>query len=177
MLVFDHVFWERERDLFGYLNQSTTADSLCQDDYNKDRGRCYFFWNCVKTSGVPMLVGLMAGSAALSAEASSDQFLVKEATEKLATMFQLSDPPQPVEAVITRWASDPFSRGTYSHPGSEARPGDYEKIAQRVGNLFFAGEATSVSYPATVHGAYLSGVRAAAELMEAMVGPERPLTL
>ena len=30
--------------------------------------------------------------------------------------------------------------------------------------LYFAGEATSREYPATVHGAYLSGVAAAAEI-------------
>ena len=32
------------------------------------------------------------------------------------------------------------------------------------GRLHFAGEATSVAYPATVHGAYLSGIRAADEV-------------
>jgi len=35
-------------------------------------------------------------------------------------------------------------------------------LAQPVGkSLHFAGEATSVNYPATVHGAWLSGVREA----------------
>ncbi|KAI9710233.1 MAG: hypothetical protein M1828_002196 [Chrysothrix sp. TS-e1954] len=173
VLVFDHVFWNRDRDIFGYLNQSNPPNSTRQQDYVEDRGRCYFFWNCVKTSGVPMLIGLMAGDAADAAERSTDASLIEEATEKLARMFQLSEPPQPVEAIVTRWLSDEFSRGTYSHPGTVAKPGDYEKIAQKTGNLYFAGEATSVSYPATVHGAFLSGIRAAAELMESMVGPER----
>ena len=31
--------------------------------------------------------------------------------------------------------------------------------------VFFAGEATSQFFPATVHGAFLSGVRAAYEIM------------
>jgi len=35
------------------------------------------------------------------------------------------------------------------------------------GNCFFAGEATHRQYPATVHGAYLSGVRAAQEVIAA----------
>lgn len=35
-------------------------------------------------------------------------------------------------------------------------------LAQPVGNsLHFAGEATSLKYPATVHGAWLSGIREA----------------
>jgi lysine-specific histone demethylase 1 len=31
--------------------------------------------------------------------------------------------------------------------------------------IYFAGEATNRKYPATVHGAYLSGVRAGTELV------------
>ena len=40
------------------------------------------------------------------------------------------------------------------------------RLARAVnGRLYFAGEATSWRYPATVHGAYLSGVRVADEIM------------
>lgn len=46
-------------------------------------------------------------------------------------------------------------------------------MAQSVGNLHFAGEATCGTHPATVHGAFLSGLRVAAEVMEAMAGPIR----
>ena len=42
-----------------------------------------------------------------------------------------------------------------------------DHLAQPVdGRLFFAGEATNRQYFGTVHGAYLSGVRAAKELLE-----------
>ena len=37
---------------------------------------------------------------------------------------------------------------------------DYDIIAEQVGGrLFFAGEATSSKYPATMHGAFESGLR------------------
>jgi monoamine oxidase len=39
-----------------------------------------------------------------------------------------------------------------------------------VGRLFFAGEATSREHAATVHGAYLSGLRAAAEALASEYG-------
>ena len=44
-------------------------------------------------------------------------------------------------------------------------------MAKSIGNLHFAGEATCGTHPATVHGAYLSGIRAASEIAESVAGP------
>jgi lysine-specific histone demethylase 1 len=44
-------------------------------------------------------------------------------------------------------------------------------MAKPVGNLFFAGEHTCGTHPATVHGAYISGLRVASEVLESMIGP------
>jgi len=55
-----------------------------------------------------------------------------------------------------------FSRGSYSNVPVGASYADYRALARPVGEtLLFAGEATSATYPATVHGAYLSGLREA----------------
>jgi lysine-specific histone demethylase 1 len=51
------------------------------------------------------------------------------------------------------------------------QPEDYDVMARPVGNLFFAGEHTIGTHPATVHGAYLSGLRAASEVLETLIGP------
>jgi monoamine oxidase len=73
--------------------------------------------------------------------------------------------PAPEAWKITRWASDPFSRGSYSHIPPGASGDDHDALAAPVGNrLHFAGEATIQTYPATVHGAYLTGRRAAREV-------------
>jgi lysine-specific histone demethylase 1 len=40
-----------------------------------------------------------------------------------------------------------------------------------VDNIHFAGEATWANHPATVHGAYLSGLRAASEVLDSIIGP------
>ncbi|MGQ0805350.1 MAG: FAD-dependent oxidoreductase [Actinomycetota bacterium] len=75
--------------------------------------------------------------------------------------------PDPDGWLITRWAADPFALGSYSFLPPGATPDDRATLAEPVGRvLFFAGEATSVDYPATVHGAYLSGRRAASEVAE-----------
>lgn len=64
-----------------------------------------------------------------------------------------------LQAVVTRWASDPLCYGSYSHLAVGSRgPEDYDIMAESVGGrLFFAGEATIKMYPATMHGAFISG--------------------
>ena len=69
--------------------------------------------------------------------------------------------PEPTAASVSRWASEEFTRGSYSYLPVGSSPADYDTIAEPVaGKLFFAGEAT-IQYYATVHGAFLSGLREA----------------
>ena len=115
----------------------------------------------------------MAGDAAHQAEAKDDGDLVLEVVQQLAKMFKQNGNtlPQPVEAIVTRWGKDKFARGTYSYVAPEAHSDDYDKMARQVGNLYFAGEATCGTHPATVHGAYISGLRAAGDVVADMLGP------
>lgn len=78
-------------------------------------------------------------------------------------------PKEPVKALFKEghfinWGADPFARMGYSYNqvGSEKQR---QVLAQPVEDkLFFAGEATHKIYPATVHGAMLSGVRVAKQI-------------
>ena len=84
--------------------------------------------------------------------------------------------PTPKETVVTRWRADPWSRGSYSFVSTGSSGNDYDMLATPVipGNpgknndmiknpprIFFGGEHTIRNYPATVHGALLSGLREA----------------
>jgi hypothetical protein len=171
ILVYEKAFWEPNRDMFGLLNDAETEASLRPEDYTKKRGRFYLFWNCLKTSGKPVLVALMAGESAHYAEASSNDQLVREVTDRLEAMFAPNSVPLPSEAIVTRWKRDPYACGSYSYVGPKTQTGDYDVMARPHGPLHFAGEATCGTHPATVHGAYLSGLRAAAEVAEAIIGP------
>ena len=171
ILVFDKPFWDVERDMFGLLREPETQNSLSQQDYTSSRGKFYLFWNCIKASGLPLLIALMAGDAAHQAETTSDVEIITEVTSQLRNVFKDVAVPDPLETIVTRWGQDPFAGGSYSFVGSEALPGDYDLMAKPIGNLFFAGEATCGTHPATVHGAYLSGLRAASEVLESIVGP------
>lgn len=170
ILVFERPFWDVNRDMFGLLRGPRHGPGLHQSDYKEGRGQFYLFWNCIETSGLPVLIALMAGEAAHEAEKLSDEILVGQCLGQLRNIFGTTNVPLPLESIVTRWGSDRFARGTYSFVAAEARPGDYDLIAAPIQNLFFAGEATIASHPATVHGAYLSGLRAAHEVFESMVG-------
>ena len=110
---------------------------------------------------VPVLLFFNAGAYGLAIEQLSDKATVDGAMEILRRIYGRSV-PEPVGYRLTRWSADPFARGSYSHVTPGASMDDYDRLATPIGNrLYFAGEATSSEYPATVHGAYLSGLREA----------------
>ena len=114
-------------------------------------------------SGQPVLVGFQAGAAAVAMETMNNEHLIASAMESLRGIFG-KGMPEPIGAQITRWHSDPFSGGAYSFNALGSTPTDREELAKPLAKrLFFAGEASHPMF-GTVHGAYLSGLRAAAEL-------------
>ncbi|KAJ5477869.1 hypothetical protein N7530_003378 [Penicillium desertorum] len=171
VLVFQEPFWDTKRDMFGLLREPKNPASMVQEDYAANRGRFYLFWNVMKTTGLPCLIALMAGDAAHQAESTPDEEIITEVTGQLRNVFKHTTVPDPLETIITRWGQDPFTYGSYSYVAAEAFPDDYDLMARSIGNLHFAGEATCGTHPATVHGAYLSGLRAASEIIEPISGP------
>ena len=108
-----------------------------------------------------MLIAFAAGSFARAAEQRPEGQVRDRLVQILRMMFG-SSVPEPKRVLRTRWASDPFSHGAYSFIPVGSGPEDRRALAEPVGErLFFAGEATIPEYPATVHGAFLSGVREA----------------
>lgn len=170
ILVYQERFWDTSRDIFGVLRTPHSRHSLKQSDYSSQRGRFFQWFDVSNTSGVPVLLALMAGDAGFDTEYSKNDELIKEASEVLRGVYGRKV-PSPVHAVVTRWGSDRFARGSYSSAAPSMQHDDYDTMARSVGNLFFAGEHTTGTHPATVHGAYLSGLRAASEVIDTMLGP------
>ncbi|EKD19194.1 vacuolar protein sorting 33A-like protein [Drepanopeziza brunnea f. sp. 'multigermtubi' MB_m1] len=170
VLVYEKAFWDQSRDIFGILRNPANRFSLEQAEYFSQRGRFFQWFNVTNTTGLPTLLALMAGDAAFSTESTPNELLIGEATRVLRSVFG-SQVPMPIESVVTRWGRDEFSYGSYSYTGPNFQPNDYEDMAKPIGNLFFAGEHTCGTHPATVHGAYISGLRAASEVLETMIGP------
>lgn len=152
VLRFPQTFWSDEELLYlGYMAQKTGEWST-NISYHEVDGR-------------PTLVCLNAASYALELEEMSDEAIVGAAMDVFRAMFG-ANIPDPESIHITRWASDPYALGSYSHIPPGASPGDYDELAKPAGKLHFAGEATNKDYASTVHGAYLSGVRAAEEITQ-----------
>ncbi len=75
--------------------------------------------------------------------------------------------PEPLDMVRTSWSTDPYAVGSYSFLAVGATPQHRAALAEPIGDrLFFAGEATDLDNPSTVHGALASGRRVAAAIVE-----------
>jgi polyamine oxidase len=88
--------------------------------------------------------------------------------------------PDPVGSLVTRWATDPFSRGSYSFLAVGSSPRDRQALTVASGRrLWLAGEHTSVDHPAMTHGAFESGRRAAEQVLTTFgsTRPARPVVV
>lgn len=144
-LGFTEPFWPADKHYFGYVGPDLPTQ--------------FEFWNMWPIIEKPVLVGYTRGAFARELESYSDGEVTERAMSQLQDMFgELVQPPTSVH--VTRWYSDPFACGSYSHVPPNASAKDLELLAEPVNDkLFFAGEATHSSRNATVHGAHLSGLR------------------
>jgi monoamine oxidase len=150
-LRFPRIFWPEEADMFGYISER--------------KGEWTEWLNVAHVSGQPVLLALNAADYGRAIEDMSDEQIVSAAMVTLRTMFG-DDIPDPEAVLITRWGADPYSHGAYTFMALGATPDHYDDLAAPIGDrVFFAGEATSADFPATVHGAYLSGLRAAEDII------------
>ncbi|XP_043481317.1 lysine-specific histone demethylase 1A [Leptopilina heterotoma] len=172
VLCFERIFWDPTANLFGHVG-STTAS----------RGELFLFWNLYKA---PVLLALVAGEAACVMENVSDDVIIGRCIAVLKGIFGNQVVPQPRESVVTRWRADPWARGSYSFVAVGSSGSDYDLLAAPVipppppnqpsgatppqPRLFFAGEHTIRNYPATVHGAFLSGLREGGRIADQLCG-------
>ena len=126
-----------------------------------------------KAADQPVLLGFLAAETAAAKEALTDERIVAGAMNVLRAIYG-AEIPDPTDHQITRWAADPFARGSYSFNAVHSTPAMRTTLAAPVaGRLFFAGEATEKTRFGTAHGAYLSGLRAAGESASA-IGKDPP---
>jgi monoamine oxidase len=117
--------------------------------------------------GQPCIEGFFGGRFARELEDAGDGALAAQSIDEIAGYLGNDFRRKLRPLAESRWAHDPFARGSYSH----ALPGHARARAVLAapvdGRLFFAGEATSPHFFSTAHGARDSGERAAAEIMAA----------
>ena len=157
-------------------NANKIAFSVRRDIFGGPAGRFSIFSSTgtdamnfqLRPSGELVASGFVGGRAADALEKAGPAEAKALALEKLSAVFGTDFAKEVTGSCVTAWGSDPYILGGYSaaKPGQAHRRADLATpVADR---LFFAGEATHMDFYSTAHGAYLSGVAAAAEAAGAM---------
>ncbi|MGF1643479.1 MAG: flavin monoamine oxidase family protein [Thiotrichales bacterium] len=150
-LRFESAFWSESLDWLEYVSAQS--------------GEWTEWVSFKRAANMPILLGFNAADRGREIEAWSDQQIVASAFGALKTIFG-ADTPRPVDYQLTRWATDPFSQGSYSYNAVGSTPLMRDELAAPLNTtLLFAGEATHKHYFGTAHGAYLSGLRAAKDVL------------
>ncbi|XP_021735324.1 probable polyamine oxidase 2 [Chenopodium quinoa] len=144
ILHFEKVFWPNV-EFLGVVAETSYG--------------CSYFLNLHKATGHSVLVYMPAGKLAKDIEKMSDEAAAGFAFKQLQTI--LPDASAPIQYLVSHWGSDINSLGSYSYDTVGKSHDLYERLRVPVDNLFFAGEATSASFPGSVHGAYSTGLQAA----------------
>lgn len=111
-------------------------------------------------AGAPTIVALYNPTATGWIEALAPADRVEPALAVLRAMTP--EIPDPIEAFATDWTGDPLSGGSYSYIPLGATAADMRHLARPASErLVLAGEHTVAAYFGTVHGAHVSGMRAA----------------
>jgi monoamine oxidase len=115
----------------------------------------------------PAIYCFFGGRFAAALEREGEAAMFAFAADELAVLLGSDVRRMIAPIAATGWLGDPWARGSYSY----ALPGhadDRARLAAPVDDrLFFAGEATSPNFFSTAHGAYLSGIAAAAAALAA----------
>jgi monoamine oxidase len=153
-LRFDRVFWPPEPDMINFFGPKA--------------GLWAEWMNGFPSTGQPLIVGFNGGDVADAVETLDDRATTASAMEALRAMFGTAI-PDPVASQISRWRQDRFSHGAYSIIPVGASGKDRGALAGSdwQGRLHFAGEACAPDFPATAHGALITGRKAATDILRA----------
>jgi monoamine oxidase len=150
-LRFEEPFWPKDADWLEYVSDTPGAWT-----------EWVSFWSAAKQ---PVLLGFNTADRGREIEDLSDEKIVASAMRTLRTIYG-ERIPEPSGIQVTRWAKDPFAMGSYSFNAIGSTPNMRKVLAAPMENtVYFAGEAVHSTYFGTAHGAYLSGLKAAKEIL------------
>lgn len=124
------------------------------------------FFNFQQILNQPVLYAYVGGNTARALELLSDQQILNNMLKSLKSIFG-QNVSSLAQYFITRWQADSLSLGSYSYVAVGTSAKDFITLGEPVADkIYFAGEATNAHiYDATVHGAYLSGIREAERIL------------
>lgn len=154
LLIWDEPFWNTELDYIGYTPQ--------------EKGKFNYFLNMKKFMKVNALMTFTFGTYSKTIENKADSYVIQEILAHLQSIYG-EKVKNPIYFLRTKWNSDPFTYGAYSFATNGIRSEAFNIIAKPIqSKIYFAGEHTSKAYRGTVHGAYISGIKAAKSIYKQM---------
>jgi monoamine oxidase len=117
--------------------------------------------------GQPCIEGFFGGRFAQELEDAGEGAMAAQAIDEISALLGSDFRRKLKPLAASRWAHDPFARGSYSHALPGHAPARAMLAAPVDDRLFFAGEATSTNFFTTAHGARDSGEKAAGEILRA----------
>lgn len=152
-LRFPHIFWDKNEEFISYVSEK--------------HGEWLSWMNYHFYLEEPILLAFNTADYGQKLDNMAEADVIETAMAALKKLYS-DGIPDPIDWIITNWGEDPYSMGAYSYLPVGTRGKLYKEMAKPVGKrLLFAGEGTSRKYPATVHGAYLSGKREAERIIKA----------
>ncbi len=152
VIEYPYAFWDTTKQYINYFSNT--------------KGKFSYLINLKTYSPLNMICGITIGDYSASLDAKSD--LENESTfHSILKSIYGAGIPDPIHSFVTHWKTDPFCLGAYSFQKVGSYPEDYDELARTEHpNLLFCREHTSRDYRGTVHGAYLSGIRVADEILQ-----------
>ncbi|XP_062614287.1 uncharacterized protein LOC134276016 [Saccostrea cucullata] len=156
VVEFDDIFWPPDVGVF----------TMATDD-EKEAGFLQTWFNLHRLINKPVLMGTIVGPIAKNYESWTDDEVKNKVMENLEKIFGAQVQNKSIKQIKrSAWQENVNTRGVQSFPrvGTTA---EHLKILSepRCPGLYFAGEYTIVEHLSTAHGAYMSGIRAADQVL------------
>ena len=159
----DKLPWPQDKE---WMEKIVSAPSSSSSE-TTPQGLWTEFFNSQPVTGRPMLCAFTASRLAEEMEQYTEQEIQASAMKALQEMFPENPIPAPVQVVVTKWGQDEFARGAYSFNALGGKHSGRKQLAAPIdGMLYFAGEACHSEYFGTTHGALLSGLATAKQIVK-----------
>lgn len=168
MAVVEKTWLRFSQPIFGIADQQTYLGQILRDDVIPPDIQFNFF-------GTNVMACIVGGDVALDLVRDGRDALIDFARQSAADLFGPPPPGVTVTATTSSWYTEEYTRGAYTHAipgGVGARltlASDAMSADLLANQIFFAGEACApLTTRGSLHGAYLSGQRAAAAALAAL---------